>query len=222
MQEYVIDQMRGWTVNSVYGHDHHIRRVLDRLASHPEATGESDLGTRNTIYNFAINLRPRRVLEIGTHIGNGALVIGEALKRNGFGKLITLEPTEHYRHLALSHIAEAGLSDWVTVVPQFSFQPDCQRMLQSEAPFELIFVDGAHDFASAYGDIEFCYGLLAPSGIILVHDTGPISASLDQTGKGGPRQALREFAEHKGITAVQFDPPVWPNNCGLGMIVKSS
>jgi predicted O-methyltransferase YrrM len=75
---YNPENSRGWIVETVYANDP-ASKILDQMHNDPEAPGESDIGIRNLLYTMILNLRPRRVLEIGCHIGSGAIVIGAAL-----------------------------------------------------------------------------------------------------------------------------------------------
>ena len=93
--------------------------ILALMAEMPEAPGHSDVGARNLLYTFVISLRPRRVLEVGTHMGSAAVVIGSALKINGYGTLLTLEPQPHYQEIARKNIECAGLTNLVTIVQSY-------------------------------------------------------------------------------------------------------
>ena len=78
------------------------------------------------------------------------------MKYNGYGKLISLEPAPHYRAISAKYVAAARVADYVNIVPHFSYDEACQELLRSEAPFELVSIDGAHDYASAAHDIALC------------------------------------------------------------------
>ncbi|MBV9376331.1 MAG: class I SAM-dependent methyltransferase, partial [Alphaproteobacteria bacterium] len=185
------------------------------MAADPEAKGHSDTGVQNLVYMLCASLRPRRVLEIGTHIGTAAVIIGHALKANRYGKLITLEPAAHYFSISNRYVKAAGVSDFVQIWPVFSYDANCKLRLREEMPFELIFIDGAHDYQAAVHDIAFSAELLCKNGIMVLHDVGAISDSMDPTGRGGVRQALFDFCEdNPRFRAIFFEFPVWLNNTG--------
>jgi predicted O-methyltransferase YrrM len=224
MHPYKPESSRGWVVGTVAGgslNNWRIARTLTRMDADPEAAGHSDKGVQNLIFSLAVSLRPRRVLEIGTHIGTGAVIIGHALKNNSYGRLITLEPAAHYRRAATKYVAAARLTDYVSIIPYFSYEVECKRLLEREAPFELIFIDGAHDYASAAHDIRLCAELLCTNGIMVLHDVGGMSGSLDPTGQGGVRQALADFCDEQPLyRAIFFEFPVWLNNTGTALVAK--
>lgn len=221
---YNPESSRGWDVASTYNGAltrWRVSRTLRRMAKHPEVAGNSDVGVQNLLYTLAVSLRPRRILEIGTHIGFGAVIMGHALKTNGYGKLITLEPGPHYQKAAATHVAQAGLGDQVEILPFFSYDAECRERLAAEAPFELIFVDGAHDYDAVSDDIALAAGLVCDNGIIVCHDTGQGSPGMDPSGKGGVRQALWDFQlGNPEFRTIFFEFPVWLNNTGSAIVCK--
>jgi len=191
------------------------------MVAREEAAGHSDIGTLNTLHTFIVNLRPRRVLEVGTHIGTGAVVIGSALRLNGYGKLLTLEPHAYYQAFAAENVKAADLTSYVEIIPHFSYDPECQARLRQEAPFEIIYIDAMHYYDDALFDITLCAELLAPNGMMFLHDTGVYSPEMDQTGKGGVRRALNDFSKkHPEYKVTFLEYPLWLNPCGLGIVCK--
>ncbi len=221
---YNPESSRGWIVNAVYNGSltrWRVSRTLRRMLTHHEAPGGSDVGAQNLLYMLAVSLRPRRVLEIGTHIGTGAVIIGHALKSNGYGKLITLEPGTHYQKAAASHVKQAGVAEQVEILPFYSYDPQCRDRLTAEAPFELIFIDGAHDYAAFQHDIALAAELICDNGIIVCHDTGSHSPAMDPSGKGGVRQALWDFKQKSPeFKTIFLEFPVWLNNTGTSLVCK--
>lgn len=218
---YKPEEDRGWAVLPAYDGDGDLVTVLDSMMSDTEAPGHSDVGIQNLLYSEVLSSRPRRVLEIGTHIGTASIIIGRALARNGYGKLLTLEPQSHYQDIAAANISRAGVSKYVEVLPFFSYQQDCLDRLDAEAPFDLIFIDGAHDYDAALHDIDLCYSLLRENGLMFLHDVGKKSPSMDPSERGGVRRALRDFAlDNAGARVIFREYPNWLNDCGAAMVCK--
>jgi predicted O-methyltransferase YrrM len=80
---YNPENSRGWVAEAVYSNAPAFK-LLKKMYNDPEAPGQSDIGIRKLLYTTVLNLRPRRVLEIGCHIGSAAIVMGAALRRNGW------------------------------------------------------------------------------------------------------------------------------------------
>lgn len=218
---YLPESDRGWVVEPIYGESALVKQTLDRMAAHPESPGHSDIGVRNLIYTTIVNLRPRRVLEIGCHIGSGAVVIGAALRKNNYGKLFSLEPQDHYANIAQHFVDEAELSDRVQIVRRFSYEEECKNLLFEQGPFDVIFIDGSHEYDDAFHDIALSYELLRQNGMAILHDVGRASPGMDTSQKGGVRKALKDFAADKeGGQVIYFEHPLWPNPCGAAMLCK--
>lgn len=221
--EDTYEEAGGWIVHPVYDGDVQLMNLLGLMMQDVEASGHSDVGIQNILYSEVLNTRPRRVLEIGTHIGTAAVIIGSALKRNGCGKLLTLEPQRHYYDIAQKYVGAAGLDAQVEILPFFSYEQQCQLRLADEAPFDVIFIDGAHEYEAALHDMELCYGLLAANGLMILHDVGCRSPVIDQTGSGGARRALYDFTRRTASARTIFrEYPKWLNECGAGLVCKES
>lgn len=142
-------------------------------------------GERRAIYQMLAWLKPRRVLEIGTHIGASTSVIAQALhthaapdsqlltgdildvndpEQGAFSKLGTISPRDGLRQLGLEAHA------------RFEVKPSLQLMknLKSlDQKFDFIFLDGDHSASAVYQELSAALDLLAPDGTILLHDFYP-------------------------------------------------
>src|SRR5881397_1254680 len=67
------------------------------------------------LFRLVRERRPVVTLEIGFAYGVSTLFIAEALRQNGRGRHIVIDPLEHTRFdgLGLRHLAEAGLTELV-------------------------------------------------------------------------------------------------------------
>ena len=198
------------------------RRLLRKMTAHPDAPGESSWGTRNVLHAFILSMRPKLVLEIGSHIGFGAVVIGTALKANGFGHSFHLEPQDHYFAALSSHLQKAGLAKISKPLKMFSTDPTLHS--QFEEPVDMIFLDANHSYSHAAHDLEIADSLIAPNGLIFLDDVGlGHSGNICEEGRGGVRQALIDFsARRPDYSVIFFEPPFWLNPCGLALAWKKA
>ena len=212
---------RGWNVIPSFAGQGHLNiNILEKMTSHPEAPGESCWGTRNMLHSMILSLKPKTVLEIGSHIGFGSVVIGTALKANNFGHSYHLEPQDHYfKHLS-DHLVQAGVSDWSTPLKMMSTDPGLSAAVGGSA--DLIFLDANHSYTHALNDIRISDRLLPKNGMILLDDVGsPHSENICQEGRGGVRHALLDFCrERSDYSVIFFEPPFWLNPCGLALLSK--
>lgn len=79
--------------------------------------------------------RPRRILEIGTAIGYSTIWLASAAPD---AQILSLEISEEKVERARENLAEAGLSDRVTVLHQ-----DACEGIAVDEPFDMVFIDAA-------------------------------------------------------------------------------
>ena len=93
---------------------------------------EAEQDVLDLIVRLIEELKPKLVLETGTHKGYSAIRICEALKRNKRGRLVTYDIKDFGQRENLAH-----LSDWVTCKIQ-----DSKEL--NEEGIDLAFLDGDH------------------------------------------------------------------------------
>jgi len=117
--------------------------------------------------------RAKNVLELGTSHGYSALWMGLGLEETD-GRLTTLEIDAERYDLARRHVAEAGLSQRVTLI-----KGDAHREITKiEGPFDFVFMD-----ADKEGQVDYFNKLypkkLLPGGILAVHNAIRQAASME-------------------------------------------
>src|SRR5436305_7353038 len=72
------------------------------------------------LFRLVRERRPDVTLEIGFAYGLSTLFIAEALRQNGRGRHVVIDPNEHRRFdgLGLRHLEEAGLAEIVTFLEE--------------------------------------------------------------------------------------------------------
>lgn len=116
--------------------------------------------------------RGARIVEIGSHQGRSTVVLGHVARDNGLrltavdpfvdGRLFGGEPT---RGKFEKNLAAAGLTDVVELVVDYSTR---LRPRWSQ-PFDLLYVDGKHDYWTFTDDLRWSEHL-CDGGEIVVHD----------------------------------------------------
>jgi predicted O-methyltransferase YrrM len=194
--------------------------VFSAMRSHPLLPGESAWGTRNLLHSLILATRPKTVLEIGSHIGSASVVIGSALKANGFGRSFHLEPQHHYFDVLKTFIEMSETDEYAIPLNMFSTDETLETIVGNDV--DLIFLDANHSYSHALNDIRICDKILARQGVILLDDVGsPHSANICRENKGGVRQALLDFVhERSDFSALFLEPPFWLNPCGLALLAR--
>jgi caffeoyl-CoA O-methyltransferase len=142
--------------------------LLARLEQEAKEEGINIIGPllARLLYQLTRVTKAQRVLELGTATGYSAIWFGQALRRTG-GQLVTMEWDATTAEAARLNIAEAGLSDIVTV-----FQGDAVKFLEElkgGEQFDLIFNDIDKEMYSE--TLDPCVSLLAPEGLMVFDNT---------------------------------------------------
>lgn len=110
------------------------------------------------------------VVEIGSHQGRSTTVLASALRSGTVVAVDAFVTTRRYAGPSVQaqlerHLASRGLSDRVTIVPDFS------RAVRERwaGRVNLLFVDGKHDMGSCVDDLRWRRHL-RPGDRVLVHD----------------------------------------------------
>ena len=160
-----------------------VNAVLERLYRENEVVHRN--GRRDPVVPPGINARrgeylfqlvrahrPALSLETGFAYGVSALFIAEALRQNGSGRHIVIDPFERTRFdgLGLRHVVEAGLAQYVTLHEEPS-ELCLPRLAVEGLRIDLAFVDGHHLFDYVVAECLFLARLLRSGGILVLDDT---------------------------------------------------
>lgn len=108
----------------------------------------------------------RKVLEIGTLAGYSGTWIARALPADG--KLITLEKSSKHAGVARASFEKAGVSGKVTLIEGAAL--DSLKKVESEAPFDLIFMDADRSSYPTYLQWVSEGNHLRVGGILAIHN----------------------------------------------------
>jgi predicted O-methyltransferase YrrM len=211
-------------IGAAWRHDlDHIARVMP----YEDIFGGVCPGERRAIYQLIAWQKPHRVLEIGTHIGASTLVIAKALashvgadgllttgdildvndpNQGAFAQLGTCSPRDGLRQL--------GVEDHV----RFVTTPALELMRKLDQKFDLIFLDGDHSAPAVYREIAAALDIMAPDGLILLHDFYPQGKRIYPSGSivQGPFVAARRVhAEFPGLKFIPLGELPWETKQGV-------
>ena len=190
-------------------------------------SGAVNPGDRRALYYLARALRPRSILEVGTHVGASTSMLALALRQmHGASsvdrpRLVTVDITEvndpvrgAWKRIGCKQspaevMRTIGCQDMVTFVAS----PSIPYLRSSQDRFDLIFLDGDHAATAVYQEIPAALELLNPGGAILLHDYFPNHEPLWSDGAvvPGPDLAVqRLLREHNAIIVWPFGRLPWP------------
>lgn len=140
------------------------------------------------LYNLVIQEKPKIVLQVGTFVGFSTLIIAEALKHSGDGRIYTVDPEISHRKIsnpvdiARNACKERGLSDrvefikgWFSNVPYWSDKKISGEvvgpaLLHQLKTLDFVFIDGDHSIMSTISDFALVASSLGINGICVMHD----------------------------------------------------
>jgi len=202
------------------------KKVLDALARTDDLLGATDNSALNMLASFVRTLQPERVLQLGTHCGFSAIVLADILNTNSRkGQLFTVDINLEAHQRARRRISEAGLNDVVTFLDGDSTEEKVLSDLVRHGPFDFMYIDSSHTYKGTLRELEIYLGkdtFLKKHAVILLHDAGITRKKYNEPLDGGVPRAVREFVTRFPLKypAITLDVPVWPNPCGLALLVK--
>ena len=186
-------------------------------------------GDRRAIYFLIMALKPRNVLEVGTHIGASTIYIAAALKRlNAGGKLTTVDVIdvnypEHgsWKKVGMSKsptnfAAELSLLNLI----QFHTGPSLEFMRRTNQRFDFVFLDGDHAASTVYQELGAALPLIHRESVVLLHDYCPDAKPLHVhcATEAGPFFALKRVRnENPEIEVLPLGELPWPTKLGTNI-----
>ena len=194
----------------------------------PDRTMGVSPGDRRLLYYLVRTFQPRKVLEVGSHIGASTLHIALAQRRGSSPEeelaLTSVDivdvndpVTKPWLRHGASHsprelIATAGAGGWVTFVHQGSleFLAGCGE------EFDFVFLDGDHRAATVYREIPQVLARLRAGGVILLHDFYPQHKVLIPGDDliVGPCLAVERLASEHGLEVLPLGKLPWATTLG--------
>lgn len=183
-------------------------------------------GDRRALYQLISALKPKNILEIGTHVGASTLYIACALKSAGVtGRIVTADIVDvndpqsgPWRRVGLKQTPQDYAAQ-LGVAGVISFRQGTALDFMKATPerFDFIFLDGDHAAQAVYREVAAATRILNPGGVILLHDYYPDGRPLFPDGSiiSGPYRALeRILKENREIAVASLTPLPWPTKQG--------
>ncbi len=178
-------------------------------------------GDRRAIAALVSHLRPRTVLEIGTHIGSSTLTLAATLALTN-ARITTVDIADVNDPVARrweKYGAPRPPVEIVSGLAPVSFVVDnsLSYLARTEEQYDFIFLDGSHLAATVYRELPLALRQLAPGGVLLLHDYFPEGRPLWENGQVvvGPYLAIRRLLkEDWPINVVPLGRLPWPTKLG--------
>src|ERR1035441_4917289 len=164
---------------------------IQRLAKHDErldfpwATTASVPGSfaelnAAAMFTLLVELRPRRIVEIGSYLGRSTTFLALTLRALGGGELVAIDPHTGDRQqmqaigartlpsfaLSQAHIAAVGVEDIVKPIVKRS----ADAAASWDQPIDFLFIDGWHSYDAVIEDGRAWLPHLSPMGVVFFDD----------------------------------------------------
>ena len=183
----------------------------------PNLTGGVSPIDQELIFKIIRAIKPRKILEIGTHIGSSTVSIALALalqKEEGFIKTVDIQDVNDEKNKPWlkfdsknspkENLKSLQLLDHVN----FEKNSSLDFFNKNSENFDLVFLDGSHRADDVYKEISLALDSLKPSGFILLHDYYPNSKPVP-----GPNEAVKRIQkENKLINIYHFSELLYFNS----------
>lgn len=176
-----------------------------------QMVGEVNIPLMSVLQGLLMGSATTPVVQLGHYAGYSTLLIGWMLRRMGHRRAfvsididpVTCDYTQRW-------IQRAELGEHVTIHCGSSTDPaslERTRRLLGQPP-RLVFIDASHEYGQTLKELDTWYEVIAPGGLILLHDTSPLAERFDRTGEGGVRRAVSEWlARQPSARAINIFHP---------------
>lgn len=121
--------------------------------------------------------KPKRVLEIGVRYGYCAIAMQLGCRKNPgqpkFQYLGVDDESYHANSCARANQNFAAVCPWADM-RAIKFNSITQGLPPDCGTFDLCHIDGNHTYQGVAGDLELCWPVLNPGGIIMLDDAKPV------------------------------------------------
>ena len=196
--------------------------------------GEVVVPLMSLLQAFVLGNRAERIVQLGTHAGYSALLLGFMLRRAGVRRgLFSIDIDPELLAVAHRWIERAELEGVVRLAQCDSREIEtvqCAREYLGADP-EMVILDSSHEYGATLRELDLWFEALAPGGLIVVHDASRFAQNFDVTHAGGVRRAFLEwralhperetFLLNGEERSMDLPRPFYKDACGLGLIHKA-
>jgi caffeoyl-CoA O-methyltransferase len=194
------------------GRDPLLARMEARAAERHYPISDPEVACLLTI--VARLARPKLIVELGTNIGYGAIVLARAAGREA--RVITIEYRAELVEEARGFIAEAGLSDRVEVKNGMAI-PELEKI---DGPIDLVYIDCVKEEYPRY--LEIAAPKLSERGLLVADNAlwmGEVARESPRDGERERAEALRAF-NLSLVSRPELCGVVLPLGDGVGLAVR--
>lgn len=174
----------------------------------------------NILFSIAIAAKPTVVLELGTGAGVSSLAFIRALqywnsiRRLQAGVLHTCDINAD----AIRWLKRFGRFGSLVTPHVMTTDELAARWAERSTPIDLLYIDADHSHKQSLADFEQFAPYVAPDGLVLMHDTFPLTESHEQLQYSGTVWKTATYI--KQHYREEFELMTMPFLCGISLLRK--
>lgn len=179
----------------------------------------NEIGRYNLLFSVAVAANPRLILELGTGPGLSSLAFIRALQyyrksggNQGVFHTCDIDPQ------TIQTLKRFVRFDSLVVPHAMSTDDLSLEWAKQATPIDLLYIDAYHSYEQSLADFEHFSPYVAPNGLVLMHDTFPLSEMHEQLQYSGTVWKTPQFI--KKYYAEEFEIMTVPYLCGVSLLRK--
>lgn len=134
----------------------------DKIIAEIPKDDSTDIGEKEFLYGLIRAIKPKVIVETGTHKGLTSCYMAAALKDNGEGELYTADPFEWGAQGNFNKFPELPISYYQIPGKTLNIKN-----------IDFLFIDGFHEKQEVLDEVNHFTPLLSPLAIVVFHDCHP-------------------------------------------------
>jgi predicted O-methyltransferase YrrM len=172
-------------------------KFKDAIDSEVPKDDSTSMGEKMLLYWLIRELKPKVVIETGTHRGLTSLYMAHALFDNGEGHLTTCDPNPEW-------YAKGNFAKFPELSPFITFKLCKGKDLEVEN-IDFAFIDGFHEFTDVLEELHMLLPRMSETSVAVFHDcwfgnSDGVNEALKESGIDtlwlGTKNAIRLFSKH--------------------------
>ena len=163
------------------------------------------------MYEFVLESKPKKILEIGVQNGQSTKTMLMALSKLGGGSLVSID---HKSRQSILDEEYSDLKKYWHFIKGDSHSPNTLQLakdfLEDEELYDMLFIDGDHKMPGVKQDFDDYSELVKPGGIIMLHDIVNINEDVHELWS---QITWEKFSIDWGKSATSLTP-------GFGLVRK--
>ena len=181
------------------------------------AQNNNEVAYYNVLFSIAIASEPMTILELGTGPGISSRAFIRALQY--FNKIHSTQGFLHTCDVSASTIEPLAKQFGSLVIPHVMLTDDLVKgWVKHATPIDILYIDADHSHEQSLNDFENFASFVIPNGLIIMHDTHPLSVEHEQHKYSG---TVYKTAQHiRNNYASEFELMTIPYLCGISLLRK--